>query len=579
MLKHDHIQRELLMSKEEGLEWHKFKAKLGPIYPGYESFDVYMNWMKEQLQNCGCVDFLEHHWTHETYRVKDWPEREPGTMKLVIEGKEIPVGTFVQLAPSTGPEGLTAPMVYYDATQGEPEEGAFAGKIVVMEEPPIPEKPYSNQFLESYAITDTNYRSDPVPPAGILEFPDPTVNNSWFTRWAFSSWMFTLVPYAAKGKAAGLLIVSRLTYGSLEGLYDRQKEHVTTLVIDCQAGQEVLPAAKAGKTATMTLISEFFPADAWNFVCYLPGVHYGTDKDEQISINIHVDAMSLTQDNGSLGLLGVVKYFSRLPQEERPKTLLLCIDSRHFIEGFENGNVEHDPYVVYPKIREKITACLGLEHMGEMEGAEDFANNDMVPTGRPEFTFMVSDDNDFCAHLLIRSAINSGLERADIKIDGRPGLHGMYKGLVRAVQAKIHKLGVCVMGQAGNWCGAHTQIYSTLQYFGPEKFAAEVELWTEVVDGLMRTDAAVYHISWANLNTAIRTAAEKGQITQTAKEGLLMGVASLFRDAEDGEYALAASRLEHEIIPAAQTLSAQAVADAAKAVAEMLKSAQERQSA
>ena len=573
MRKPDPIRRELLMSSELGLNWHQFKAELGPIYPGYESFDRYMNWMKTQLQNYGCVDFLEHHWTHETYRVKDWPQRQNGTMKLVIEGKEIPVGTFVQLAPSTGEAGLTAPMVYYDIAQGEPAPGAFAGKIVVMEEPPLPEKPYSDQFLESYAITDTNFRSGPTPPAGLLEFPDPAVNNSWFTRWSFSSWMFRLVPYAAKGQAAGLLIVSRLTYGSLYGLYDRQENRVTALVLDCEAGKALLPAAKAGKTATMTLISEFFPADAWNFVCYLPGAHYGTDRDDQISINIHVDAMSLTQDNGSLGLLGIVHYFSQMPREQRRKTLLLCIDSRHFIEGFENGNVAHDPYVVFPQIREKITACLGLEHMGEMEGAEDFVHNDMVPTGRPEFTFMVSDDNDFCAHLLIRSAINSGLERADIKIDGRPGLHGMYKGLVRAVQAKVHKLGVCVMGQAGNWCGAHTQIYSTLQYFGPEKFAAEVALWTEVVDGLMRTDAAVYDIAWAKLNTAIRDAAKGGEITETAKEGLLLGVASLFRDAEDGDYGLAAQRLAQEIVPAAQVLSAQGIAEAAQKVADMLRRA------
>lgn len=124
-MRHDHIKRELLMTPEEGLEWHKFKAGLGPIYPGYGSFDIYMNWMKEKLKACGCVDFFEHHWTHNTYRVRDWPERRPGTMKLVIDGREIPVGTFVQLAPATGPDGLTAPMVYYDPALGEPEDGEY----------------------------------------------------------------------------------------------------------------------------------------------------------------------------------------------------------------------------------------------------------------------------------------------------------------------------------------------------------------------------------------------------------------------------------------------------------------------
>ena len=573
MAKRDTIHRKLLMTQEEGTLWNEFKAGLGPIYPGYRSFDTYMNWLKEKLKGYGCVDFLEHHWIHKTYRVKDWPQREEGVMKLDVEGKEIPVGTFVQLAPSTGPEGLTAPMVYYDIRKGEPDAGAFAGKIVVMEEPQLPQPPYDEKFLESYTITDTNYRSDPKPPADILECPDPSVSNSWATRWSFSSWAFQLVPYAVKGGAAGLLIASSLTYGTLFGLYDRQQEHMTALVIDREGSQLLLPAAKEGKTATMTLISQFFSAEAWNFVCWLPGKDYGTDRDQQISINIHVDAMSLTQDNGSLGLLGVVHYFSQLPQSERNKTLLLCIDCRHFIEGFERGNLAHDPYVVYPQIREKIVACLGLEHMGEMEGAADFERNAMVPTGRPEYTFMVADDNDYCADLLIRAAIHSGLERADIKIDGRPGLHGKYKGLVRAVQAKTHNLGVCVMGQAGNWCGAHTQTHSGMQYFGAKKFADEVALWTEVVQELMDTHYAVYHIAWADLNTAIRSAAKTGEISPDAKEGLLMGVASLFREAEKGDYTMAAVRLEHEIISAAEYLKADGIVQAAWKVIAMLKDA------
>ena len=189
-------------------------------------------------------------------------------------------------------------------------------------------------------------------------------------------------------------------------------------MLDRVNGQRVLAVARAGKRANLKIISEFFPADAWNFVCFLPGAHYGTDRDQ------------------------------------RQKTLLICVDSRHFIEGFENGNVAHDPYVVYPQLREKLVASLGLEHMGEMEAAEDFTHNTMVPTGRPEHTFMVADDNDYCARLLIRSA-----QRA-------------------------------------------------------------------------------------------------GSLSPEAKEGLLLAVASIFRDAEDGEFALAALRLEKKVLPAVALLSA-----------------------
>ncbi len=559
------VNERYLMTQEEGTAWHELKASLGPIYPGYESFDPFMRWVKDQLEGYGCKDTREHHWTHESYRVDDWPDHGSGALGLSIEGKEIPVGTFLMLSRSTGEEGLAAPMIYYDIAEGTPEAGAFAGKIVVMDEPEMPDPPYDERFLESYVVTDTNYRSDPEPPAELFERVDPEVSNSWNTRWSFASWSNVIMPMAMEGQAAGLLVISRLTYGALRGLYDRQRTRpMPSLVLDRVNGICVREAAKAGKTARMTLISRFFPADAWNFVTFLPGCDYGTERDEYITINVHTDAMSLTQDNGALGALGIARYYSHIPQEERKKTLLFCIDSRHFIEGFEGGNIDHDPYRVWPELVPKVTVTVGLEHMGEMEGAEDYARNTMVPTGRPEFSFMKADDNDFCARILTEAAIDSGLERADIKIDGRPGIHGKYKGWVRAIQASCHNLGVCVIGEAGNWCGAHTQTFSGMRYFGPKKFRDEVHTWTQVVLNMMNTDSAVYDICWSKLNTAVRTAAAAGEISEAAKEGLLKLIAEIFREAEDGEYEKALFRLEKEAAEAARGIE-----DAARAIEDV----------
>ena len=548
-------KKELLMTAEEGRKWHEYKATCGPIYPGYESFDNYMNWMKDRLAEYGCIDFLEHHWDHESYRVNDWPVWDTGAMELTVDGQKLDVGTFLMFSQSTGEEGITAPLVYYDVNNGEPEDGAFEGKIVVIEDPSYPEKPFDQSFLYSYVVTDTNYRSDPKPPAPMLEIVDPQVSNSWNTRWSFFNWALKVKPYAMKGKAKGLLIASNLTLGCLRGLYDRHSPRpIPSLVIDRVTSKTLVKAAKEGKTATMKLVSEFFHADAWNFVCFLPGVNYGTDKDEYIAINVHTDAMSLTQDNGSLGALGIAKYFSQVPQDERQKTLLFCIDSRHFIEGFEQGNIAHDPYKVYPELVEKVTVSVGLEHMGEMEGAEDYEHNTMVPTGLPEYSFMKADDNDFCARTLIEAAIDSGLERADIKIDGRPGIHGMFKGFVRAMQAICHQLDVCVIGEAGNWCGAHTQTFSTMQYFGEKKFRDEVHLWTQVVGCLMETDSRVYDISWHKLNTQIRKLNADGKISYPAMDGLLSLVSGIFSEAEAGEYSRAANRLNKEVKEALLTL-------------------------
>ncbi len=574
---------EYLMTAKEGKLWHEYKAKLGPIYPGYESFDVFMNWLKSKFEEFGCVDFMEHHWEHETYRVDDWPDHDSGAIGLEISGRIVPVGTFVMLSPSTGEKGLTAPLVYYDIKKGLPEGGRFSGKIVVLEERGYPEKPFDDSFLASYVVTDTNYRSGPEIPAPMLEIVDPEVNNSWNTRWSFFQWG-ELLNIARAGGADGLVICSRLTYGTLKGLYDRQRRHnIPSLVVDRVTAETVLEAAKRNETAKLTLVSRFFPSDAWNFVCFLPGARYGDPSDEYVSVNNHVDAMSLTQDNGALGSLGIARYFSRIPVKERQKTLLFCIDSRHFIEGFENGYFRHDPYQVFPELREKVTVTVGLEHMGEMEAAEDYTANDMIPTGRPEYSFMKADDNDFCSRILIAAAIDSGLERADIKIDGRPGIHGKYKGLVRAVQASVHRLGKCVIGEAGNWPGAHTQTYSGMKFFGEKKFRDEVHAWTQVVGCLMETDSIVYDIAWSDLNIRIRKAASETPdkilpvlmpmpgdkketvsedriiISPDTRDGLLSLVSDIFRDAEGGEYSRVRNRLERELKPACRTVGSQEI--------------------
>ena len=182
------INKALLMTAEEGTAWHEFKATLGPLYPGYDSFYTYMDWLKQQFASYGCVDFLEHRWPFNTYRVNDWPDHNSGALKLVSDGSDVPVGTFMMCSASTGEEGLAAPMVFHDAMNGDPEDGAFEGKIAVIQSKPFPQKPYTEEFMKSYVITDTNFRSGPPMPADLLETVDPSENCSWNNRWEFFQW-------------------------------------------------------------------------------------------------------------------------------------------------------------------------------------------------------------------------------------------------------------------------------------------------------------------------------------------------------------------------------------------------------
>lgn len=553
------IDPALAMPAELGREWHEFKDGCYALYPGYTHFDEYLNYIKDKLTEYGCVDILEHHWDFESYLCEDYPERHDEMQWIKIDGEDIPVATHVQLCGADmDPAGVTAEMVLWDMADGDPEDNAFDGKIVVMKPQPFPEPPYSESFMSTYVITDTNYRSDPPMEAGLLEIVQPEDNCDWVGRWDFGQWG-AMNKAAIKGNAVGVIILSMLPWSQVFTLIDRQsvRNPAPVLVVDNKTAQTVEEAAAAGKEATMYLEATFKTCDNWNYLYFLPGKNYGTDQDEYITINSHSDAMNLVQDNGALGILGIFHYFSQIPQEKRNKTLVACVDTRHFIEGFETGNFADDPYQVFPEVVDKVSVTVGVEHLGSMGGKWDPETGDMVPNDLPNLSFCKADDNDWCTDVLIQAAIDSGLERADIKVDGRPGNSGKYKGLVRAVQASTHKLGKAVIGEAGSWTGTNTQEATGIKYWGEKKFRDEIYMWTQVVANMMDTDAMVYDICWSNLNTAIRNLApaKANIVDDRTVEGMIKNVSSIFTHCVAGDYATAADRLEKETIRNAKDLA------------------------
>src|SRR5205085_2935082 len=143
-----------------------------------------------------------------------------------------------------------------------------------------------------------------------------------------------------------------------------------TLTLDRVNGARVLADAKTGKTATLTLSARFQRDTGKAIIAYLPGRDYGTPKDEQVLIATHTDAMSLIEENGGLGLLGIASYFHRLPRRLRPRTLALYFDCRHFMPGGEASWPEFDYYTIHPERLKSVVATIGVEHMGGRQTIE-----------------------------------------------------------------------------------------------------------------------------------------------------------------------------------------------------------------
>ena len=138
--------------------------------------------------------------------------------------------------------------------------------------------------------------------------------------------------------------------------------------------------AKAGKTATLTLIARFQRDMGKAFIAYLPGANYGTPLDEQVLVATHTDAMSLIEENGGIGLLGILGYFNHIPKSARPRTLVFYFDCRHFMPGGEGSWPQYDYYTIHPEKLKSIVATVGLEHMGGRQTVE-------VGIGGNEYTY------------------------------------------------------------------------------------------------------------------------------------------------------------------------------------------------
>ena len=544
------INPALMVTAAEAQAWHEFKATVGPTDSGGPGWHAYVDFLYDKLEEYGAVDFIENHWTYNLHTVNDWPIHD-GPLELTVDNNgvavDIPVASYTNNSGSTldMPGGvLTAPMVYYDSTLGAPAAGVWAGKIVVLKtRPQPPEKPYTQSYLDNYAVTDYEYRTDGDTFPEMFEYVSPTINNSFNTRYQFTE-ETTLRNWAITGQAAGMVIVSDLPWDTAVGLHQRTDEYdIPSLFLDVVNGATAISHAQAGRTASLKLFSEWIPVDTYNTICFLPGKYYGTSQDEYIVLDTHTDSMALTQDNGALGVLGTLKYFSQIPQSERPRTLLLYIDNRHFMTGGESRWDAQDLLKIHPELVAKSFVQVGYEHMGQLEAAE--RDGHKVATGLPEFSYIGTVSNDWLIDKAIKAIQDNQLPRADLKDSYRPGVNGGYQMSVKTVSMYFRSnFSKPYIGLAGNWPGAHTQVSSGIEWFDAALFVKQVATMTQIVGELMALeDPLVVDLVWGNLQDAIRNLAATA-VDSDDKTALLEQCDVIFEDVVNGQYISAANKLQ-----------------------------------
>src|SRR5215469_7595376 len=217
------INPQLMITPDQAWDWNVFKSRGGPTYSGSAGWKRYTDFLVSKMREFGAVDFDYVEIPYDHYIVEDWPDRRTHLHeskvtleKLVSDDRPVPVvASYGMTSGFTPPEGVTAPMLYYDPGK-PPSTEEISGKILVFDTIPYPDPPYSNSFLDNYTLTDYEWRS-PGKWHPLFTPPPASVTSSYHCRWVWSQ-LNGFAAIGIRGRAAGMVVVYDLSPGPAFGL-------------------------------------------------------------------------------------------------------------------------------------------------------------------------------------------------------------------------------------------------------------------------------------------------------------------------------------------------------------------------
>jgi hypothetical protein len=332
---------------------------------------------------------------------------------------------------------------------------------------------------------DYEYLSNPE------TFPDPLIPRS--EEGALSPFpimgLGAAQPVLIKAGAIGAVIVMPLSFDVLKGVYTfgvPALHDMPSLYLDRDTGAEIV--AMAGKSATLRLISHTEQAEAYQLFGYLPGRDYGTPDDKQILLITHTDGPAISQENGGLGILSVVKYFSSIPRAERPRTLMLFYDCRHYMPGAERAFAAQDYASSHPDVYKKVIAAMGIEHLGQIK-VEEGNGQPFHRTNLEEMSSVWVTNNQHLVDIAVSAVKENNLRRTQVQCPGRKGIHGGAQGPwygLGGIAGRIHVPGVSTMGSMT----AYWSTYSRMEYLDPKLFVIQMATMSQICGQLMLADVS-----------------------------------------------------------------------------------------
>lgn len=403
--------RKFLPTAKEVHNWHAIKdSKGGPTLAGSPSWHNYLEMLEKEWRALGVVDIFRNPIPYERWYTTEFPD--DSNWSLHVDGKKIRVANYGCNSGHTPNGGVTGSLVLYK--DGMPDE-ALRGKIAVMVKPPSPGL--------SRGSDDYEYLSNPDTFPNPLKPYDDEAPLSPFPIMGLGAAQDPLT----RAGAIGAVIVMPLPFEATAGLYTfgvPALHLMPTLYLDRDTGAEVAAAAGAGTQATLRLIAKTEQAEGYQLFGYLPGKDYGTASDRQVLLVTHTDGPSISQENGAIGILSMAKYFSHIPKADRPRSLMLFYDCRHFMPGAERAFAKEDYAASHPEVYSKVIASMGIEHLGQKK----VVDKPFRFTNEADLTSIYTTNNAHMVDLAVAAVKENNLPRTQIQTPGRKGVHGGEQG-------------------------------------------------------------------------------------------------------------------------------------------------------
>lgn len=185
---------------------------------------------------------------------------------------------------------------------------------------------------------------------------------------------------------------------------------------DGQALIEQIEKAESFIEAQVSITGRVKKSKSANIVATLNG-----QKKDSIIVNTHHDAgwSGAVQDaSGVAAVMGLAKYFAKVPSNFRQKTLVFVFDGSHYDWNYPMGaNIFAEQN---PKVMDSTVLAIGIEHIAKKFKVVDGA---YVDTGEVEPRILFAPPNQFLFDLTKRAVVNNKL--TDVIIP-KPGIITMF---------------------------------------------------------------------------------------------------------------------------------------------------------